>query len=233
MGPKWIGKWRCVLDIASSIPPNDVLVVDGTIDGARSAHRFALSLPLIGHVKLILVDGRMGISEPAQDAYLKICEDTPDAVSIIIVIEDVGKLCPALVSRLDVIRWGPASDSEVQEYVNIYSLDVDDFCLSICNGRIDLIETISKNKNELHSLHEAIKDLIDEKPDITSIPEILTEWQKLDGNMKGSIVLTCENAIRSSSLTRGFICASTFIDAIYNYSSINAEIHWWRAYMMM
>lgn len=232
-GPSKTGKW----DFASSLIEDDSpdgLHVDGSIDGAREVLGFMRTSPVCSPARIALVDARQGISEPAQDAYLKICEEMPEASIILFVLEDAFSLRPALVSRLSVIPWLPLSRQEMDEFVSERGLDRDDFCLSVSQGRPFAYEAILSNIEILREFHARILDMARGRISLASCPKALCNWSKTSDDVKDAIALTCSHALSSASGNPAFATIMhSFLGNVESVPSANAEIHWWLACMTL
>jgi hypothetical protein len=183
-------------------------------------------MPLDGVVRLVVVDGRSGISEPAQDAYLKTCEETPEFASILFVAEDANLLRPALLSRLTVLHWSAATADEVRA-----TTEVDDFVATMLRGRTELCQTATKNAVALRALYDAAIDLANSSLDLTRAPSMLTEWSKLDDDCKKAAILACEAAAAHALEAPRLTSLLLFVDVLRTCPSANVEVHWWRACM--
>ena len=201
----------------------DMLEVDGTIDGARQAQRFVKTTPVVGTIRAVLIDGRGGFTDPAQDACLKICEETPESSAVVIVVEDEGALRPALLSRLDLVRWHSISDVEMR-----HDTQLDDFVLLVARGRPGLCGALSSRLEEMKSLYSAACDVVAGKPDLSSVPRLILEWSKLDDDTKDAVLAVCVTAIRSGFGIRASMM-SQFVQIVTSVPSANAEIYWWRS----
>lgn len=204
----------------------DFFEADGTIEYARLAKQFAYVTST--NVRVILVNARK-ISEPAQDAYLKICEDDIDKLSVAFIVEDVGSLCQALRSRLDVIRINKLPNDELVEYVRErFDRTIDDFEMSIICGRLELYEPVVNNLEELRSFHSIVIQML--SGCIThSAPKLILDWSKHNDDLKRAILAVCESAVRSCPNSKYSVGILKFIETISSVPSVNAEIHWWRA----
>ncbi len=229
-GPRGTGKWDLALQLVAALPASDAIQVDGTIDGARQVKQFVRMMPLDGDRRLAIVDGRRGVSDAAQDAYLKVCEETPTTAALVLVLEDANALHPALSSRLHVISWGPFSDAEMRNLVAASGLPEDEFATSASRGRIKMYPVVLQHAEALRGLYGAAVDLASGKADLMRAPAILSEWSKLDDECKDAVVLVCDAACRAPSARRS-AALSAFVDALKTAPSANAEIHWWRACM--
>jgi hypothetical protein len=230
-GPRRTGKHRFLLaELRSATSDQDLLEVEGSIDGARQAQHFVKTAPVVGDIRSVLVDGRSGFSEPAQDAYLKICEDIPRFAVIVIIVTDHGILRPALQSRLDVVRWDVLTDADLAEHANLSGILKSDFVIEATRGRIGLYDPMLANTDEMKQLHAAVCDVISGKVDLSSAPKLILEWAKLEDDVKDAALSVCEHALRSNPGPRTG-AVYRFVETVSSIPSANAEIHWWRACM--
>jgi hypothetical protein len=227
-GSRKIGKHELVVGALQSLTSDqDMLEVDGSVDGARQSQQFLKTSPIAGPVRALLVDGRKSFSDPAQDAYLKVCEDTPESSVIVIVVDDDGMIRPPLSSRLDTVRFCVSSDDEVRSSLRAVDAPADDFVVSVVSGRIGLCGPVNTNLEELKVLHVAACEIISGKPDLTFVPRLISTWSKLDDDTKDAVLATCEFSIRTMPDVRAGMMAQ-FVDAMRSAPSANAELHWWR-----
>lgn len=228
-GPRRTGKRQFLLaELRSATSDQDFLEVDGSIDGARQAQHFVKTAPVVGDIRSVLVDGTSSFTEPAQDAYLKICEDIPRFAVIVIAVTDYGALRPALQSRLDVVRWDTLTDAEMEEHVNLSGILKSDFAIAASRGRVGLYSPMLANIDEMKQLHEAVRNAASGKMDLLSTPKLILGWAKLEDDVKDAALSVCEHALRSSPGPRtGPV--SRFVEIVSSIPSANAEIHWWRA----
>lgn len=225
-GPSKSGKYDAVREQMMEITSeHDMLEVDGSINGARQAQHFVKTLPIVGEIRSVLVNGK-NFSEPAQDAYLKICEETHDSSLIVMVVDDDGLLRPALKSRLNVIRLR-FSEEDVSGFMQRSGVPFDSFVVSASHGRVGLCKPISSNLDEMKHLFSCVCDVIDDKPDMVRVPQVFLNWTKLDDDTKDAVLSVCEFAIRSKQGSRSHLISS-FVETISSFPSANAEIYWWR-----
>jgi DNA polymerase III delta prime subunit len=223
VGPRKIGKHELIVDVLQSLASDqDMLEVDGSVDGARQSHQFLKTSPIAGPIRALLVDGRKNFSDPAQDAYLKVCEDTPESSVIIVVVDDDGVIRSPLASRLDIVRFCVLSDDEVREFLRAISLSTDDFAVSVVRGRTGLCDA---NLGELKTLHAMACEKTSGGTWPLAAPRLISTWSKLNDDTKDAVLATCELVIRTSMHVGAL---ARFVDVMRSTPSANAELHWWR-----
>lgn len=192
----------------------DVLAVDGTVGGARQAVDFVKSSPICSDIKAVIVDGSKGLSDPAQDAYLKICEEPPSMASIAIIVDDHGKLRPALLSRMNVFRKILSTAADV------------DLASSASRGDDRKKDAILSKIDDMTELYEMARQ-ISFGAFLEKTPKVIAEWSKLEDNEKRAAL----GVIRQAYLQGGKKAWATarFAETMLSTPSANAEIHWWRA----
>jgi len=228
VGPRRVGKHELVrnelLTIASE---QDLLEIDGSMDGARQVQQFVGTYPIDGEVRAVLVDGRRSFSDFAQDAYLKICEDPPPAMVLMMIVDDDGSLRPALRSRLDVVRLPPLSAEETRGFLHESDIDPDDFIVSVAHGRNGLCKPLSARLEQMKNFHVSACEAVKGGSDFSAVPNLILEWAKLEEDEKDAVLAVCELVLRADPEVRTGRLAE-FVDTMTSIPSANAEIHWWR-----
>lgn len=114
--PPNVGTWALTLQIADrySIGAIDRFIIADQLStsAARAAVRFAEVAPF-GKRRLIVLNLN-GASPNAVNVLLKLCEEPPAAVRIILVSTD-GKVADTLASRCQVVRLGLLTDERVRQ----------------------------------------------------------------------------------------------------------------------
>jgi hypothetical protein len=141
--------------IPSLVSEADLLFADPGPDGARDALSFSRLEPLHGEWRILVVEDVGSMTLAAQDAYLKLLEEPPPSLSVVMTSEDGGHLHPALRSRVRrFIRWLPLSHEEMVEFAStIEPLDPSLFPLS--RGRPGLYSR-SHGKDKVKSFYDAV-----------------------------------------------------------------------------
>jgi hypothetical protein len=240
VGPPHLGKRSFILnELQSFLAISDFLVVDCSIAGAREAKIFCSTAPLFSPIKVILVDDAGNLSEPAQDAYLKLCEETPSNVCIIIITEDIGYLLPALQSRIrETIRWLPLNSNEMKAFIQSIPLE-DCPALGLCNGRPGWCQFMCEHE-ELSELYNLITEIVDGSinPAVVLTPEVVSDLPNKPSLMREAVAMTCSIAVRSvirnlalyngsfNNLCRRSLNFLQFSSILIKSPSVNAEIYW-------
>lgn len=73
-----------------------------SVDDAREVARFASSSPISGDVKMVAVAATR-IFHEAQNALLKLFEEPPQGVTMMLIVPSLGQLLPTLRSRVQVL----------------------------------------------------------------------------------------------------------------------------------
>lgn len=117
------------------------------VDDSRAAREYIMLSPQIGEVVYYVGGTRWG--EEAQQVFLKLCEELPNKVSIIIGCSHEGDLLPTLRSRLTVIA-NSQQESSVIKFTdlvkNLESIDSYDTTTIINSVRIELQKNPNKQK---------------------------------------------------------------------------------------
>ncbi len=88
----------------------DIIVLEYglfSVDDAREVARFASSSPIQGDKKLVLIAATR-IFHEAQNALLKLFEEPPTGVTLVLCVPSLGQLLPTLRSRMLVLPSGTA-----------------------------------------------------------------------------------------------------------------------------
>jgi hypothetical protein len=229
-GPDHIGKRSWAEDVLSSLSGPDFMTVSDGIDSVREAVAFSATAPSSTGFRSILVDAADRLSEPAQDALLKLCEEPPGDLRVVLVSSDEGLLPPALLSRVrKTVRWSPLSWNEMLEFGS--SVGADELALRMCYGRPGLFSSISSNPGFV-GLHEAIISIGSMDPSATLVPDPIKSLKSGPSPIRDAICLVIEEAAKALvSSGRGPLAIPFFklSSSLAKVPSLNAEIHWFRA----
>lgn len=201
-----------------TVHPDDLIEVDGSMEGAREVQSFLKSMPSHGDVRAVFVDGAK-FSDAAQDAYLKICEDDSSFSSIIFAVDDFDSIRPALASRLD----------EIKVFAEFE--DSDDWVKSVSRGRVEITNAMESNLQKLQNFNSELIEVCSGKKILESVPAVILEWQDLEDNMKHAVLAVCEHAAKRH-VGPGSVNVLKFVNSMLSISSANAEIHWWRIHVV-
>jgi len=209
---------------------SDFMEMGSGIDGAREVVEFARTEPVGGLVKVILVDDADRLSEPAQDALLKLSESPPDSVVIVLIAYDVGLLQPALSSRIRAeIRFTPLSMDEMREYASSLVVPVSNDILVMACGLPELYKLIVETGGfeELHNsiISAAKRDLsIFSKP-----PKVISDLENGYSLTRDAVIHTIRCACKPYFFNKSIsIPILKFCSVLSNSTSANTDVHWMR-----
>src|SRR5690606_11857491 len=121
-----------------------------------------------------IVENAHELTEPAQDAYLYLCEQPPDFLRLFFITEDVDIFLPALKSRIhSIFKWHKLDPSEMDEFVNSEPLNPDDEAKNLCDGCPGFYSVILADANLKSFHHEIIKLFDGADPLVSPIPSVL------------------------------------------------------------
>lgn len=89
----------------------------GIKDTVDEVIRFLQLSPITSKFKVAIIDGCEELSLAAQNALLKTLEEPREDTVLVLIVEDEKTLLPTIVSRSQVIRFGPLKDSEIEKRV--------------------------------------------------------------------------------------------------------------------
>lgn len=232
-GPSYIGKRSfAVQALRSCLEEPDLLSVDHSIAGAREASSFCASAPIFSPYRAVLVDGADRLSDAAQDAYLRLCEEPRGASRTFLVAEDGGNLAPALLSRMEkVTRWTALVPDEMGSFIESQPVAEDAEARRLCAGRPALYLAML-GKPEYADLHvQAIRSLDRTDPaSIPSVPDVIRSLKSGPSPKRDAVALICRRAALSMvgrpDLRLRIRRLLEFSSLLTKVPSTNAEIHW-------
>lgn len=230
-GPSYTGKMTWISGlIQSHTHDSDIYISDSSVASAREAIEFASSRPSFSSYRVIIIDNAQSLSEPAQDAYLKLCEEPPNFLRFYFVTEDHDIFLPSLRSRLSYIyRWSRLDDSEMKDFIQVDSLSPDEEAGRLCFGCPGLYHVISSTPG-LKSFYSEIMKSFDLNYDsvLAPIPEVLSELK--DDVKRAAAIRICVRAFYdalASSVDRFRLSSLlNFSSVLHRHPSANAEIYW-------
>lgn len=232
-GPEHVGKRTYVLSLLSELlDESDLLVADPGPDGAREARPFLSSMPSNSPFRAVVLDDVDFLSEPAQDSWLKLCEEPPGQTCIVAVASDLSMVLPALRSRVvREIRWGLLSEEEMVAYAVANEADADPVIARLCGRRPGLFSAMSST--EYASLFESVCAAL-ERPSFTHpIPEVVKSLEGKRSPRRTAVSGVIRAAALSFScdvLRRPMVVSLLrFAASLVRVPASNAEIHWYNA----
>lgn len=223
LGPWGLGKRSFLNDVLDERG----LIVDSNIDGVRSIKSLVDAAPSLedAHDTVILDCDRM--SMPAQDACLKLLEETPSHCRIWVHASDPCGIGKALLSRKrEEFRWDAVPRDEMAKWA-AESGGADDLLLDIAAGRPGCYATMRVDPR-FKILHETLVQAMagSRRPLMEPLPMLLTE---LDGEtpLRESIFLTIRHAAKTDPPRSAPLLK--YASKILSTPSLNAELHWFTA----
>ena len=227
-GPSHVGKFSAVRhSYEGSCDPSDFLVMEKGVDGVREVIDFLGMKPLRESHRTVLIDN--GLSEPAQDALLKITEEPTSTTRIVLVSHDLESLLPALRSRIRTeIRFGRLSDDEMCDFSNSFSSVVYPSLLKLSSGRPGFYRTMMENSG-FDNLFDTLKEIASGSSDVFmgSVPQLIKDL-KGESNIRDTVVHLVHRASRFATNTEVLFQMLKLCRTLSGCPSANAEIHWLR-----
>lgn len=122
--------WSCVLMSAGNHPDVEVISPAGSqtkIEQAREMRRQAQFAPARGEWKINIIERAESLNEDAASAILKILEEPPSYMVIILLTNNPSMLLPTIRSRCQLLRFFPApQDMLVPALVRLKGVSEDD-----------------------------------------------------------------------------------------------------------
>lgn len=232
-GPEHVGKKTFALSFLESVLDEaDLLVAETGPDGARAARSFLADMPSFSPFRAILVDDMEFLSEPAQDSWLKICEETPGTSCVVACSSDPHLLLPPLFSRVvERVRWLPLSDQEVLDYANSMDGAVDETAARMCYGLPGLYSTIASGGYV--SLHESVISCAESPSLELPVPDVVKSLESGRSAARDAVCSVVRRAAVSLAgrpeLRPAAAAFLRFSASMLRVPSANAEIHWMAA----
>lgn len=235
-GPEHVGKASFVRAyLESALDEADLLVAESGPDGARQARPFLSDRPSFSPFRAVLIDDIDVLSEPAQDSWLKLCEEAPDSSCIVAVSSDPRSLLPPLLSRVvRDVRWFPLSDSEVSEFAFSLGKEVDDLAVSMSCGRPGLYPVLCTRG--FVALHESVLSSVADPSFELAVPSVVKDLESGRSPDRTAVSLVVRRAALSlmadPAAREGALAFLRFAADIVRVPSANAEIHWRNAVIL-
>lgn len=207
------GACRACRKIQSNTHP-DVHVISGEggslkIDQIRLLQREVNLLPFEGHYRVILIRRFEEATREAANALLKILEEPPSKVILILTALEADELLPTVLSRCQHIPLRPVPYTQVREALKDRGHVPDDqveLLARLCNGRLgwgirasqdpailnSRKQILERQENLLHASRLerlSLAEQLAKKPD--QLPELLALWR---GWWRDALLLRCEYA---------------------------------------
>lgn len=235
VGPAHIGKCEFLKqELDNSISEADLLEVDHTVTSSREVSEFLLSSPLFSSYRAVLVSDADRLTEPAQDAYLKLFEEPPKNVKICLILNDDGFLLPTLQSRIQkIVRWFPLSDEDMNKYIQTNSFPDDEMIKRLSGGRPGFYELLVAQPL-FKDLYTLIMQIIQDGFDPTIPTPIMLKNTSSGVSIEKDLIARICLQVTLDSVHQGILYFKAlpflkFSSIITKYPATNVEIYWQRA----
>lgn len=236
-GPEHLGKFSFVRELLESrLDESDLLVADVGPDGARQARSFLADRPSFSPFRAVLINDIDFLSEPAQDSWLKLCEEAPEGSCVIAVSSDLSFLLPPLLSRVvKDVRWFPLGVDEMAGFAAVPpgggdgpGRDVDQFALSAASGRPGLYDVMRSPGYLI--LYESVCSSVSSPSFELPVPSAVKDLESgrsLERTAASMVVRRAAlSAVADLPRREAALSFLRFAGDIVRVPSANAEIHW-------
>jgi len=229
-GPEHLGKRTFAHTLLESLlDESDLLVAPPGPDGAREARSFMEDMPSFSPFRAVLVDDMDFLSEPAQDSWLKLCEEPPGRSCVVGVVADPSVLLPPLRSRIvHEVRWSPVPDLEISEWAATLGDGVDEAAVRMCAGLPGLYKTLCGS--EFAALHESVVAAFESPSFESPVPSAVKDLETERGPARSSVAQVVRSSVRPYAsrpeLRDGVVAFLRFAATLLRVPAANAEIHW-------
>lgn len=107
-------------------PFSDAFILENPsgIAEVRQIKNFLWQKPVVSPKRFVAINNAENLTPQAQNAILKITEEPPESAVVILIVNQLENLLPALVSRMQKIYFGRLNDEEMYKYFNMGTSDV-------------------------------------------------------------------------------------------------------------
>ena len=131
---------------------------DISIESVRDAKQSLSLFPYHGKYKILIVNDSHRLTNASQNALLKILEEPNPTTIIILVTHEIDRILPTILSRLQVVNFGLATDEEMKAgFEEDFSFQQD--CIKLSIGRPGLASFLNNDTEEKNFRMDAIKEL--------------------------------------------------------------------------
>lgn len=145
-GPKWLGKAHAAEAVAKRVLQTekllecpDYLVLSGNdkdvigIDELVDIMDFVQTIPVNGSVKVAMIDNAESMTEAAQNAMLKLLEESTDYMLFLLVTN--RRMIPTVESRCMKIEFSPLKKEDMENILHDEQEKLDPLALQLARGR--------------------------------------------------------------------------------------------------
>jgi len=232
-GPSYIGKRSFVeWALRTHLEEADILLVDHSVAGSRDAVFFCRSMPVFSPYRAVLVDGSDRLSDAAQDAYLRICEEPPGSSRLFLIAEDEGVMAPALLSRMEwITKWCVLDLSDMERFIKSQPVAADAEAVRLCGGRPGLYLAM-QGRPEYSDLYFRTVQILDGTNTdlVSSVPDAIVSLKPGPNAERDAVALICRRAslslVGNPALHPRIHRMLRFCSLITRVPSTNAEVYW-------
>lgn len=220
-------------EIPALFHEEDTLFAVPDPSGAREACEFASTEPVHGSSKVLVIEDIDSLSDPTQDAYLKLFEEPPASLRVVLTATDLGRLNSALRSRVRrTIRWVPLSSDEMQVFIQTIE-PPDQELAAMVAGRPG-IYVRAHGKQRYKELFRSVTEYVTGHRDPFMDP-VPSAFEKLSDPDDRSVVshLCRFAAVRSGGPAHRIRTVLEFCSTLSSIPSANAAVHWTIAAVQM
>lgn len=133
---------------------------DISIESIRDAKQSLSTYPYHGKYKVLIIDDAHKMNTAAQNGLLKILEEPNQTTVLILVTNEIDRMLPTILSRLQVINFNLVSDEDMRKgFTEIPAFPEEAIALSI--GRPGLAKFLSENHEALSFRADALREFAD------------------------------------------------------------------------
>ena len=104
--------------------------------------------PSLGAKKVVIIDDAGDLSVPAMNNLLKILEEPPDYMVMILISTSERNVLPTIRSRTQQLRFKRLSASSIKEFIGSSKEEADEGSLKMCNGSLGRYYDLSQEQFE-------------------------------------------------------------------------------------
>lgn len=226
IGPAHIGKTSFIIDHFKSY--NDVFIADNSIDSIREAISFSTSLPLMDQYKILIIPHIELLSISAQDACLKLFEESCNHLKIVCTSFDLDHLTDALCSRIrNVVKFKALDEHQMASFAASFG-PVNLKILKICGGIPGLYKHMFNNL-VYDEFYELLNDI---DKNLFNQVRIFSYYKEV----KERIIIDSMLRLIDHFLIKyepKFIPLLEFASVLSSNASLNIEAHWMKCIAKM
>lgn len=224
-GPEGVGKRSFLVEQFSTLPEEDIVFAGTGVDDARQVVDFCRTHPILGSRRFVVVDKAEDLTDPAQDALLKLLEETPDKSRILLVSCDKSGLRPTVLSRVRTTSvWELLAESDMLRFAGAHGV-VDEFALKIARGRPGVYASVS-HMADLRDLYRVCHMVLEGNVGLVgNLPTFLKDAKE---EPRRSAAFYCIERAVLDSEKRSAWPLMRFAADLRKIPSLNLDLHWHR-----